>query len=313
MAFDVSGLTAWVDENKFPLLMQLQAKSGLADVVSKQTGIKETARLHALTTTAPFQSDGCSYNASGTTTLTQKTLTVGAIAVMENICTKDLNGYWAQQLVAKGSAGEEMIPGEIEQLWMTKKLNVIANQLAKADFQGDTLSGDANLNKYDGLLKLIDADGTVVNGNTGGYYSFTAANALAIMDEIYAAIPEDLESDAPDAGRQLYLWMPTSFYKNYIIALKNANLFHRESKDGDTNLYGTNIIMKPTVGLSTTNRMVLTYADNITIGMDGDNDEDNVQVWYSQDDRINKSVVAFKRGVQYQFGSYIVEWTPLAS
>lgn len=313
MSFNTAGLTAYVDENKFPLLMQLQAKSGLADVVAKQTGIKETARLHTFTTTAPFQTDGCSYNASGTTTFTQKNITVGAIAVMEDLCVKDLNGFWTQQLVAKGAAGEEVIPGEIESMWMTKKLNVIAKQLAVADFQGDTLSGDANLNKYDGLLKLIDADGTVINGNTGGYYEVTAANILAIMDDIYKVIPEDLEDDAPDAGRQLYLWLPKSFYKLYIIALKNANLFHRESKEGDTNLYGTNIILKPTVGLAGTDRMVLTYADNITIGMDGDQDEEKMEVWYSKDDRVNKSLVAFKRGVQYQFGSYIVEFTLLVS
>src|SRR5687768_14459590 len=99
MAFNTAGLSAYVDENKFPLLMQLQAKSGLADKVRKQPKIKDTARLHYITTTAPFQSDGCSYNSSGTTTLTQKSITVGAIAVMEDLCVKDLNGFWAQELV----------------------------------------------------------------------------------------------------------------------------------------------------------------------------------------------------------------------
>jgi len=313
MAFDVSGLSAWVDENKFPLLMQLQAKSGLADVVAKQTGIKEVARLHSLTTTAPFQSDGCSYNASGTTTLGQKNITVGAIAVMEDLCVKTLNGYWAQQLVAKGAAGEEVVPGEIENMWMAKKLNVIANQIAKADFQGDTGSGDANLNKYDGLLKLVDADGTVVNGNLGGYYSVDVTNILAVLQGMYTAIPEDLEMDAPDAGRQLYLWLPTAWYKLYINALINSNNYHYTATDGDTKLFGTNIILKPTVGLASTNRMILTYADNITIGLDGDADEEKMEVWYSKDDRTTKSLVAFKRGVQYQFGSYIVEFTLLAS
>lgn len=307
MSFNTGSLTAWVDENKFPLLMQLQAKSGLAEVVSKQAGIKDSARLHSIVTTAPWQSDGCSYNASGTTTFGQKTITVGAVAVMEDLCVKDLNGFWMEQKVAKGAAGEEVIPGEIESMWMAKKLNLIAHDIAVADFQGDTNSGNANLNKYDGLLKLLLADATVIQGNSGGLLiAPTTSNILAVMDAMYTAVPEDLEDDAPDAGRQLYLWLPRSYYKMYIIALKNANLYHFTAQDGDTKLYGTNIILKPTVGLSGTNKMVLTYADNITIGLDGDTDSDSMEVWYSKDDRVNKSLVAFKRGVQYQFGSYVV-------
>jgi hypothetical protein len=307
MSFNTAALTAWVDENKFPLLMQLQAKSGLAEVVAMQSGIKSSARLHSITTTAPWQSNGCSYNASGTTTFGQKTITVGDVAIMEDVCSLDLEGFWTQQLMKEGKSAQEVIPGEIESKWMAKKLNTIAHDVTVADFQGDTLSGNAQLNKYDGLLKLLAADATVIQGNTTGLLvAPTTANILAVMDGIYTVIPEDLSLDNPDAGNQLYLWLPLSYYKMYIIALKNANLFHRESKDGDTNLYGTNIILKPTVGLAGTDKMVLTYADNITIGVDGTGDADQMDVWYSKDDRITKSLVTFKRGVQYQFGNYIV-------
>lgn len=309
MAFNTDGLTAYVAEDKFKLLMQLQAKSGLADKVRHQPGIKETARLHYITTTAPFQSDGCSYNASGTTTLTQKSISVGAIAIMEDLCVKTLNGFWAEVLVAKGSKGEEVIPGEIESAWMQKKLNVVANQLAKADFQGDTLSGNANLNKYDGLLKLIDADATVIQGNTGGLLvAPTVSNIIAVLQAMWAVIPEDLEIDAPDSGKQMYLWLPRTYYKLYIQALVNANLYNYTATDGDTKLFGTDVILVPTVGLAGTDRMILTYADNIIIGMDGDAEEDNMEVWYSKDDRVHKSLIAFKRGVQFEFGNYIVSF-----
>jgi hypothetical protein len=43
--------------------------------------------------------------------------------------------------------------------------------------------------------------------------------------------------------------------------------------------------------------------------MDGDSDEDNLDIWYSKDDRVNKMNITFKRGVQYAFGSEIVEFT----
>lgn len=310
MSFSTGGLTAWVNERKFGLLMQLQAKSGLAELVRKQTGIKSAARLHFLSTNATFQSDSCAYNASGSTPLTEKTLTVGDIAVMEDLCTKDLNGFWAEMEVGIGCDGEKVIPGMIEQMWMNKKINVIANQLAKADFQGDTGSGDGNLDKYDGLLKLVDADGTVITGNTDDTTSITSANVLTVLENMWKAVPDDLELDAPDAGNRLYLWLSISVYKLYIAALKNANLFHYKSEDGDVTLFGTDITLVPTTGLSgTQDRMILTYADNIVIGMDGDSEEDNMDVWYSQDDRITKSLICFKRGVQFNFGNYIVEFT----
>jgi len=297
MAFNTGALTAWVDENKFPLLMQLQAKSGLAEVVAMQSGIKSSARLHSITTTAPWQSNGCSYNASGTTTFGQKTITVGDVAVMEDVCAPDLEGFWTQQLMKEGKTAQEVIPGEIESMWMAKKLNVIANDIAVADFQGDTLSGNAQLNKYDGLLKLLLADATVIQGNSGGLLvAPTVTNIIAVLQAMYTAIPEDLSLDNPDAGQQLYLWLPITYYKMYILALINANNFNYTAKDGDTVLFGTNIILKPTVGLAGTDKMVLTYADNITIGVDGTADADQMDVWYSKDDRVIKLSAEWKAG-----------------
>ena len=113
---------------------------------------------------------------------------------------------------------------------------------------------------------------------------------------------------APD----LTLWLPTSVYKKYVIALKNANLFHFKGEDGIEVLYGTNLRVQKSIGYpgaAGSERMIISRDSNITIGMDGDSDEDNVSVWYSEDDRINKSNIAFKRGVQYAFGNEIVEFT----
>ena len=153
MAFDVSTLSAYIEQMDFPLIAQMQATGGLAEVADIQAGIKGSSNLQFLSTDVVFGADGCSRTASGTTALTQKTLTVGAIAVSEDLCIKDLNGYWAQVLVKKGAAGEEEMPMEIEAVYMAKKMNAMANQLTISDFQGDTLSGTNNLSYYDGILK----------------------------------------------------------------------------------------------------------------------------------------------------------------
>ena len=310
MAFDVSTLSAYIEQMDFPLIAQMQATGGLAEKVNIQTGIKSSSNLQFLSTDVVFGADGCSRTASGTTALTQKTLTVGAIAVSEDICVKDLNGYWAQVLVKKGAAGEEEMPMEIEAVYMAKKMNAMANQLTISDFQGDTLSGVNNLSYYDGILKIVDA-GAPVDGNTGGVTvanTISTANVLDILDAIWSATPDNI-SDAED----LSLWVPTSVYKKYVVALKNANLFHYSADGEQVKLYGTNVALRSTVGLpgaAGSERMLLTRDSNLVIGLDGDSDEDQMKL--RLDPVSEKSIffdVTFKRGTQVRFIDEVVEFT----
>jgi hypothetical protein len=288
----------------------MQATGGLAEVANLQDGIKGSSHLQFLTTTVVFQADACSRANGDTTTFTQRTITVGAIQVNEDLCTKDLNGFWTQTLARIGKEGEEELPAGIEGVWLEKKMNAMANQLAVSDFQGDLLSGTNNLSYYDGLLVIADADGTVIDGNTGAVTvatTISTSNILDILDAMWTAIPDNI-SEATD----LSLWVPTSIYKKYVVALKNANLFHFKGEDGVATLYGTDVKLRKTIGLpgaAGSERMILTRDSNITIGSDGATDSDNLDLWYSKDDRVNKMNITFKRGVQYAFGNEIVEFT----
>lgn len=310
MAFSLGTLAAYIEDQDFPLIAQMQASGGLAEVADIQTGIKGSSHLQFLSTDVVFGSDACTRTASGTTALTQRTLTVGAIAVSENLCIKDLNGYWAQVLVKKGAAGEEEMPSEIEAVYMEKKMNAMQNQLTISDFQGDTTSATNNLSYYDGLLKIVDA-GAAVDGNTGGVTvatTISTSNVLAILDDMWSAIPENI-ANADD----LSLFVPISVYKKYVVALKNANLFHYSGDGEQERLYGTNVALRPTVGLpgaAGSERMILTRNANVVVGMDGDADEDAMKV--RLDPVTEKNIffdVTFKRGVQVRFIDEVVEFT----
>ena len=310
MAFDLSALSAYIEDQDFPLIAQMQATGGLAEVADIQTGIKGSSNLQFLSTDVVFGSDSCTRTGADTTTLSQRTITVGAIAVSEDLCIKDLNGYWAQVLVKKGAAGEEEMPAEIEAVYMEKKMNALANALTISDFQGDTLSGTNNLSYYDGLLKIVDA-GAAVDGNTGSVTvgtGISSSNVLDILDGMWESIPDNI-SEAED----LSLFVPTSVYKKYVVALKNANLFHYSGDGEQVNLYGTNVALRSTVGLpgaAGTERMILTRNSNVVIGMDGDADEDAMSV--RLDPVSEKSIffdVTFKRGVQVRFPDEVVQFT----
>jgi hypothetical protein len=310
MGFELGTLAAYIEDQDFPLIAQMQATGGLAEVADIQTGIKSSSHLQFLSTDVVFGADSCSRLGADQTDLTQRTITVGAIAVSEDICVKDLNGYWAQTLVKKGAAGEEEMPGEIESVYMAKKMNAMQNALTIADFQGDTLSATNNLSYYDGILKIVDA-GAAVNGNTGAVTvatTISTSNVLDILDGMWESIPDNI-SDAED----LSLWVPTSVYKKYVIALKNANLFHYSADGEQVKLYGTNVSLRSTVGLpgaAGTERMILTRNSNMVIGMDGDADEDAMKV--RLDPVTEKNIffdVTFKRGTQVRFIDEVVEFT----
>jgi hypothetical protein len=308
MSFDVTALSAYIEDQDFPLLAQMQATGDLAEFANIQTGIKGSSHLQFLNTDVVFQADACSRSASDTSTFTQRTLTVGAIQINEDLCTKDLNGYWTQTMVQMGARGEEVIPGAVESVWMEDKINSLKNALALADIQGDTASGTNNLSYYDGLLKLVDADGTVLTGNTGSETDITASNVINILQAMWLVLPDNMMG--MDNVSFLLGW---DTYQLYVNALIDANLYHFKGEDGITTLHGTNVRLRPMTGFTGTKRIILTNDSNLYVGMDGEGDEDNLDVWYSKDDRVNKLNIAFKRGIQYAFGNQIVEFTKTIS
>ena len=310
MSFNTAALTAYIEDKDFPLVAQMQATGGLAAVANIQTGIKSSSHLQFLSTDVTFGADSCTRTAAGTTTFSQRTIVVGAISVSEDLCIKDLNGFYTQTLVKQGAAGEEEVPGEIEAVYLEKKMNAMANQLTISDFQGNILSGTNNLSYYDGLLKIVDA-GAAVDGNTGAVTvaaTISSANILDILDGMWESIP-----DAIAEAEDLSLWIPNRLYKMYVIALKNANLFHYSAEGEQEKLYGTNVALRKTVGLPSaagSERMILCRDSNVTVGMDGDSEEDSMKI--RLDPVSEKSIffdVSFKRGIQVNFPDQIVEFT----
>lgn len=308
MAFNVAALTAYIEDQDFPLIASMQATGGLAEFCRIQTGIKGTSNLQFLTTDIIFGADGCSRVVAGTTTFSKRALTVGAISISEDLCVKTLNGFWTQTLVKQGASGEQEVPDVIESVWLDKKRNVFQNQITISDFQGDTASGTNNLSYYDGALKIIDAEGAVVTGNVNAVTSITVANVLDVMNGMWEVMPDDIGEMTDNA-----FWIPTRVYKLYVSALKNANLYHYPVQGEQEKFYGTDLTLRKTVGLpgaSTNERMLILPDSNITIGMDGENDEDDISIRLNP--ATDKSIffdMTFKRGVQISFPEHIVEFT----
>jgi len=219
MSLDLTALSAYTDENKMPLVRKAILGGKTLGLITVQPDIKSSAAINILEGSAVFQAGACGFNASGTTTLTQRILSVAKIKQNEAICVDDLEAFYTQTMMKAGSYNEE-IP--FAQLYAEEKAARSAKAIEKLVWQGDT-TGSGNLAMTDGLIKLIDAEASVVTGTTK---ALDAANIIDAVDEMYAAIPEDV-LEAED----LHLFMPMEKYRVYTKALRDANLYHYSIAD----------------------------------------------------------------------------------
>lgn len=308
MSFVVSSLNNYTNEQSTDLLVKALFGSKTASTLQSagqvQVGVKSSASLNLLASTVYFQADGCGYNPSGATTFTQRNITVGAVKVEETLCPKTLEAKWMQTQIMAGSP--TMIPFE-EQIG-SEKSAVIAENIEIAMWQGDTTSGNPNLNRFDGFNKIIAAASpTLANAAPTTFTSITSANIDDILDQVYANIPARVATKS-----DLVCFIGVDAFKLMLVNLKNANLYHYavEASEAMEMIYpGTNMKLIAVGGLSGTNKIVAGSLSNFFVGTDLANEEESYKLWYSEDNDEVRFRTTFKYGVQVAYPSEVVYFT----
>ena len=307
MSFVVSSLSNYTNEQKKQFIIAAlyggETMSILGNAGRIQPGIKSAEAIQLLDSTIFFQTDGCGYNPSGTTTLTQRTITVGKIKIEETMCPKTLTTKWTQIGL---NAGAEISLGEFTEQIGSEKAAQIAQAVEKALWQSSLASADTNLNKFDGFLAVLDAlgfggAGDPIQGNSNPtlFASITASNIDDILFQIYDLIPEGVLSQTPD---KVKIMMGRDTFRKYQQFLTTGNLFHYTSETGNTwelPLIGTDIMVKGLPGLSTTNAIIACSVDNMVIGTDLIGEEEEYKLWHSQDNDEVRFRSTFKLGTQF--------------
>ena len=313
MSLDLTGLSNYVKENEQQLATSLVFKPKTAQLIegagNVMVGVKSAEKINIMETDAVFQAGGtCGFNASGTTTFTQRSLTIGKIKVNEAICPKTFEAKYTQKALRAGSTYDYM-PFADE--YTAKKIEVIGKQLETALWQGDTGSGNANLNKFDGLLKLIAPSGVlvsgVVDGNPDAETEITTTNVISIVDGIYQLIPTSIVDNG-----DVVIFAGMDTFRKYTVALKAANLFHyaAEAADFEIVIPGTSIKLVGVNGLNGTDKLVATRLSNLYLGVDLLNEEERFELFYAKEADEMRFVAEFKMGVNYAFPSEIVYFAP---
>jgi hypothetical protein len=314
MSFSVGTLANYTKENEALLVASSVLGSKTASLIKDQgnvmVGVKSAETINIMDTDAIFQ-DGssCGFNASGLTSFTQRTVTVGKIKVNEALCLKDLEAKYLQKALPAGSMYDSMIYAEE---YSKRKTEKISSQLEKALWQGNTGSVDVNLNKFTGLISLITSAGaSVVNANSVAFHgvvetAITDANVVSIFDDIYKAIPAQVV-DKDD----MVIFCGMDTFRTYTVKLKSSNLFHYkydEAANGQFFLPGTNVRVIAVQGLNGTNDIVACRISNLYIGTDLLNEEERFEIFYAKEADQVRFVSEFKMGINLAFPDEVVKF-----
>lgn len=315
MSFSLGGLSPYTKELVKPLLSAAVFSAKTQELIVSGgivlPGVKSTSKIPLFDTDAVFGTQSCSFDPSGTTSFTQREITVGKIKIEEKLCVKDMEDYFLQEALKAGSTYEDFSNSDFQKAYLDKKNQRIASQLETAIWQGNTASGVANTNKFDGLQKLIAA-GAPVNANVSGYTgvavitTVTQSNVIAATEGIYKAIPV-----AVLAKGDVKIFVGDDWYRLLIMAYRALNLFAYNPKDSEGKgfiLPGTNVEIVAVNGLNTTGDAYAISLGNMVMGVDLIDEEQSYKMWYSEDNNDVRYRVEFKVGVNVAFTAECVSF-----
>jgi hypothetical protein len=315
MALAFSGLSAYTKQLVKPLLTSAVFEAKTQQLILANgiviPNVKSSVAIPIMETDAVFAAQSCSFDASGTTTFSQRTITVGKIKVEEKICPKDMEAYFTQEALKAGSTYEDFGNADFQKAFLDKKNLRIAAQLETAIWQGDSTGATANTNKFDGLQKLIAA-GSPVDANVSGYTgvatitTITAANVIAATEGIYKAIPVAVLSKGDTK-----IFVGNDWYRLLILAYRALNLFAYNPQDSQASSFilpGTNVEVISVNGLNTTGDAYAISLGNIAMAVDLVDEENSYKLWYSEDNNDVRYRVEFKLGVNVAFTNECVKF-----
>ena len=296
MAFNVTGLTAYVNENKDVLLRDivLGGEGGFTvEKLAKQLGVKTSERLHPMNVSTTLQeATGCGFSAEGSTVISERLVQTAQAKVNDEWCEEDLLGKFAEYQIDI-QAGKEKLPFEAE--IMGQVVRNINKEVEKQIWVGST-SGSDLINGFVTIALGADSASTITGATASG------ASAYQAVKDTLALIPEEIMDDA-------VIFVSPATFREYIQDLVAANLYHYDPADGANEEFfipGSNVKVRKTYGLKGSNYIYASTYDNMVYAADLLNAKEELKVWFSDDNDVTRLKVRFNFGVQTLFPDAVV-------
>lgn len=289
-------LPEYIDQHSEELITKSVFSPMSANLFKVQTGVKSKTALNLLDTAVTF-GDGtvCGFTNTTSSTISQRYIVPGFIKVNAEYCDKDfLNTFAAHQVNV--AAGRETLP--FEEYFVEDIKRQIGKNLEIAIWQGDTTSATANLNKFDGLLKIMTADVPSANKQT-------KAQGDTVLDRVwnvYNAIPEEVLFDE-------VIYLNNANFRALVKELVDLNMYHYErniDESLDIILPGTNTHVKAINGLTGVDTIIALNPDHVVYGVDLEGDAETAKMWFSDDNDTFRLKIEFSVGVQIALPNEII-------
>ncbi len=282
-SYVVSSITGFTDQVGGELLAKALIGATTPKYANVRLGIKGTQQLNLLDSSPSFQAGACGWNASGTTTFTQRSITVCPERVNEALCPDDLYPTYQSMLLQPGQT-EESVP--FENIIADLKVKQIQQRIEQKLWQATVAGGDC----FDGFKTLIASGQTGVGVSVSGTtFSPSAAygsngNPITEVDKLINALDDNAMS-----REDLVVFMSYANFRLYVQALTRANFF--ANYIGGTEITAmmeaihpnTNVKVIPTLGLAGSDKITIGPKEYTVVGFDLLSDHERMEVWYSKD------------------------------
>jgi hypothetical protein len=281
-SYVVSSITGFTDQLGGELLAKALIGATTPRYATVRLGIKGTQQLNLLDSSPSFQAGACGWNASGTTTFTQRSITVCPERVNEALCPDDLYPTYQSMLLQPGET-ETSVP--FESMIADLKVKQIQQRIEQKLWQATTGGGDC----FNGFKTLISTGTTGVANSSGVTFSSSAAygvsgNPITEVDKLINVLDDNAMS-----REDLVVYMSYANFRLYVQALTRANFFSNYiggtsvTADMEAIHPNTNVKVVPTIGLASSNQVVIGPKAYTIVGFDLLSDHEQMEVWYSKD------------------------------
>jgi hypothetical protein len=253
-----------------------------------------------------------------------KVITAGRCRVALEQCTDEFFGTYIEEMYRNGVDVMNLEGTQLADAIVNRAVRGIAQDVVRLAWGGD--SATANYTAFDGWMKLMGADATVLAARltyAGIEANPTAGEAIGLLRKVYDQAPANLQQ-VPSSDKKMFV--TPKIFNAYLANLEgnSADLGIVNTVDGyqrvsfrgvqvvpmyewDTILTDTNPTIFDVGGVDFTNGVCYCATENLILGSDVTDPEGSFKVFY--DDLEEKMFFRgyFKLGVQFLYPS-LVQW-----
>lgn len=321
MALDVTTLNTWVRESgdKADIIIKAFMLDPSLDYVDKYKDVKgEIIKLPIVSSTGKADNTMCSANDTDNLTISQFTMQGKFKRYRNSLCLDQLDTYFTKQW----HSGDTL--SVLDELFGKEIALKLTHRAKRYLWMSNTgiAALDADFKEFDGLLKIIDSTAgvqyhTIAIGKViGTINDASTEKATDVIDSLYDKLPTEAKTDQP-----VIAFCPPEVFEYVKTIIKSDNLYHYKIEDLQLNNYAlaypgkSNLILIKTDALGNSiitnqdntqkDRIVMTPANNIAIGMDISTLQDSFNIFFDElnDKLIIKASYWIASGIK--FGDFV--------